>query len=83
MNAKLPTSPSARCMVVHRTLASIERSWMDAWMDYMARLDKESQNMFAMQTRRPTYSKQTEVMTNRKFTAWCLANNYVFTPDVK
>lgn len=83
MNAKLPTSPSARCMVVHRTLACIERSWMDAWMDYMARLDKESQNMFAMQTRRPTYSKQTEVMTNRKFTAWCLANNYVFTPDVK
>lgn len=81
--AKVPNAGAASCMVIHRTLACIERSWMDAWMDYMVRMDKESQNMFAMQVRRSTYGKQGEVMTNKKFTAWCLANNYVFTADKK
>ena len=83
MQAKVPESDAAVCMVVYRTLAVIERDWVGAWMDYMARLDKEAQTMFAMQVRRPTYNKQTEVVTNKKFTAWCMANNYVFAADKK
>jgi hypothetical protein len=83
MNASIPTSPSAVCMVVHRTLQTIDRGWADAWMDYMGRLDAEAQNMFVMQVRRPGYSKQSEVMTNKKFTAWCMKNNFVFAADKK
>jgi hypothetical protein len=83
MNAKIPESASAVCMVVHRALQTIDKTWADAWMDYMGRLDKEAQNMFAMQVRRPTYKRQAEVTTNKKFTAWCMANNYVFTADKK
>lgn len=83
MGAVLPSSASAVCMVVHRTLQTIDKTWMDAWMDYAARLDKEAQTMFAMQVRRPNYNKQTEVVTNKKFTAWCMANNYVFAADKK
>lgn len=83
MNAKVPDSASAVCMVVYRTLSTIDKTWMDAWMDYSARLDKEAQTMFAMQVRRPTYNKQAEVVTNKKFTAWCMANNYVFAADKK
>jgi len=81
MHAKVPDSPSAVCMVVHRTLQTIERGWMDAWMDYMERLDAEAQSMFAMQVRRATYKRQSEVVTNKKFTAWCMKNNFVFAAD--
>lgn len=83
MGAVVPSSASAVCMVVYRTLQTIDKTWMDAWMDYASRLDKEAQTMFAMQVRRPTYNKQAEVVTNKKFTAWCMANNYVFAADKK
>ena len=83
MGAVVPSSASAVCMVVYRTLSTIDKTWMDAWMDYASRLDKEAQTMFAMQVRRPTYGKQAEVVTNKKFTQWCMANNYVFAADKK
>ena len=83
MNAKVPDSPSATCMVVHRTLQTIEKSWMDSWMKYMGRLEKDAQNMFVMQVRREKYSRQNEVVTNGLFTQWCMANNYVFAAEKK
>ena len=83
MGAQVPSSASAVCMVVHRSLQTIDKSWMDAWMEYMSRLDKEAQTMFAMQVRRPNYKNQAEVVTNKKFTAWCMQNNYVFAADKK
>ena len=81
--AKVPDSAAAVCMVVYRTLASLERDWIDPWMDYLNRLDKEAQGMFANGVRAPKYSKQGMVMTNKKFTAWALQNNYLFAADVQ
>ena len=46
-NAKIPSSAAGVCMVVFRTLASIEADWINPWMDYLVRLDKEAQGMFA------------------------------------
>ena len=83
MNARVPASAAAVCMVVYRTLASLERDWLDAWMDYMQRLDKEAQGMFANGVRAPKYSKQAMVMTNKKFTQWAMNNNYLFAADKK
>ena len=83
MGAQVPTSASAVCMVVHRTLQTIDKTWVDAWMEYMVRLDKEAQTMVAMQVRRPNYKSQGEVVTNKKFTQWCMDNNYVFAADKK
>ena len=80
-NAKVPTSAAGVCMVVYRTLASIERDWVTAWMEYMVRLNTEAQGMFANGVRAPKYSKQSMVMTNRKFSEWALANNYMFAAD--
>ncbi len=80
-NAKVPESASAVCMVVYRTLASLEKDWLNPWMDYMVRLDKEAQGMFANGVRAPKYSKQSMVMTNKKFTDWAMANNYMFAAD--
>jgi hypothetical protein len=83
MQAKVPESDAAVCMVVYRTLSTIDRDWMDAWMDYMARLDKEAQGLFANGVRNPKYAKQAVVMTNKKFTQWAMQNNYMFAADKK
>ena len=82
-NAKIPTSAAGVCMVVYRTLASIEADWVNPWMDYLVRLDKEAQGMFANGVRVPKYSKQSLVMTNKKFTQWAMDNNYMFAADKK
>ena len=82
-NAKVPDSAAGICMVVYRTLASIEADWLNAWMDYMPRLDVEAQGMFANGVRAPKYSKQSMVMKNKKFTAWAMQNNYMFAADKK
>ena len=81
--AKVPESAAGICMVVYRTLASLDKDWINAWMDYMVRLDKEAQGMFANGVRAPKYSKQSLVMTNKKFTDWALQNNYMFAADKK
>ena len=81
LNAKVPTSAAAVCMVVYRTLASIERDWLDSWMVYMDRLDPEAQGMFANGVRAPKYGKQSIVMTNTKFTHWAQANGHMFAAD--
>jgi len=82
-NADIPTAPVACSMVVYRTLSCIERSWMDSWMDYMVRLPRELQVMFAMQVRKNNYVKRDEVMSNSKFTKWCLDNNFIAVADKK
>jgi len=82
-NAIVPTSAAAVCMVVYRTMAALERDWLDAWMDYMVRLPKEAQGMFANGVRTPKYSKQPMVMTNTKFTNWAMQNSYLYAADIK
>ena len=83
MNAKVPSSAAAVCMVVYRTLASLEKDWIDSWMIFCERLDKEAQGMFANGVRAPKYSKQAMVMTNKRFTAWAMKNSYLFASDIK
>jgi hypothetical protein len=82
--AKVPTSAAATCMVVYRTLASIEREWLDAWMQYMPRLSAEAQGMFANGVRSKNYNavRQSMVMTNSRFTAWAAQNAHMFRADV-
>jgi hypothetical protein len=80
-NAKVPDSAAAICMVVYRTLSTIGADWIDAWMDYLVRLDKEAQGMFANGVRAPKYAHQKVVMTNKKFTQWAMDNNYMFAAD--
>jgi len=52
--AHVPNNTAAACMVVHRTLAVIERNWMDSWMEYMMRLPKSVQGLFAMTAKKDT-----------------------------
>ena len=80
-NAKVPSSAAAVCMVVYRTLAAMDKDWLNSWMDYLPRLDTEAQAMFANGVRSPKYSKQSMVMTNKKFTVWAMNNNHLYTAD--
>ena len=82
-NDKVPESAAAVCMVVYRSLSTLDASWVNAWMEYMPRLDREAQGMFANGVRAPKYSKQSLVMTNKKFTQWAMDNNYMFAADKK
>ena len=82
-DAKVPTSAAAVCMVVYRTLAALEKDWLNAWMDYLPRLDTEAQALFANGVRAPKYSKQSMVMTNKKFTEWAMKNNHLYSADKK
>lgn len=81
MTAKLPDSAAVKALVVFRTLTNIEADWLDAWMDYMGRLDPEAQGMFANGVRSEKYSKRGVVMKNKKFAKWCIDNNHMFAAD--
>lgn len=81
--AKVPESASAVCMVVYRALSTLDKDWVTPWMKYVQRLDKEAQALFANGVRAPKYSKQSLVMTNKLFTEWAMANNYMFAADKK
>ena len=81
MNAIVPDSASAVCMVVYRALASLDKTWIDAWFKYMGRLSKEAQGLFALGIKPDTYKNKSLVTTNKSFTAWCRENNYMFGAD--
>lgn len=81
MTAKIPESTSAKCMVVFRALGTIDRDWVNAWMDYMLRLDPNSQAMFANGVRAKNYSKRSMMFQNKKFVDWSSANNHLFVTD--
>ena len=83
LNAKVPSSASAVCMVVYRALSTIDKDWVDAWMQYMVRLDKEAQGLFANGIRGNKYTKRGMIMTNKRFTQWAMDNNYMFAADKK
>ena len=81
--AKVPDSASAVCMVVFNALATMDKDYINPWMTYLDRLDKEAQGMFANGVRDGKYNKQSLVMTNKKFTEWALDNNHMFASDIK
>ena len=82
-NAKIPDGSSAVCMVVYRSLASMDKDYIDPWMDYVVRLEKEAQGMFANGVRAEKYANRSLVMSNAKFTKWAMENNYMFASDKK
>jgi hypothetical protein len=82
LDAKVPESASAVCMVVYRALGAMDRDWVDNWVTYLERLDKEAQGLFAMGVRSNSYAKRSIVMQSKNFTQWAMKNNYMFAADV-
>lgn len=80
-SATVPTSASAIVMVVYRALASLDREFINPWLTYLQRLDKEAQALFANGVRKKGYVHQSLVFTNQRFTKWARDNNYMFSAD--
>jgi len=81
--AKIPNNAAAVCMVVIRALNTMDRSWVNAWMDYVTRLDPAEQALFAHSVKSEKYKHRELVMTNKKFTEWCLKNQHLNQADKK
>jgi hypothetical protein len=80
-NAKVPVSSAAVCMVVYKAAQTMGRDWVDAWMTYLVRLDKEAQGLFVNAVRNDKYPHRKIVMTNTKMESWARENGYMFAAD--
>ena len=74
----IPTSAAAACMLVTKAVQRIEKATMDAFMDFLPRLTKEAQGLFARTVMAKDCPKQNVAATNPKFAKWAADNNYLF-----
>lgn len=74
----IPTSAAAACMLVTKAVQRIEKATMDAFMEFLPRLTKEAQGLFARTVMAKDCPKQNVAATNPKFAAWAASNNYLF-----
>ena len=79
--AKIPSSVSAKVMVVFRSLGSMSKDFVTPFMEYLVRLDTEAQAMFVNGVRAKNYQHQSMVMTNAKFTEWAMNNQHLYQAD--
>lgn len=77
--AKVPDSASAVCMLVYSAIQQVEKDNINKWVQYMDRLSKEAQGLFATSVMRT--SKKTTVGTSQGFIKWATANNYLFAQN--
>lgn len=84
-SAKIPSTAAAQCMMMYRTLSNIDRSWIDAWMDYMDRIPANMQGMFVNGVYSDKFDKkrQQSVVNNKKFTDFTMANGHLNAADKK
>lgn len=74
----VPNNGAAACMLVSKAVQRIRKETVGAWMEFLPRLSKEAQGLFArsvMQDRCPT---REVAATNTKFAQWAAQNNYMF-----
>ena len=81
-NAPIPSS-AGQVLITYRTLAQIERAWVDEWFVYMQRLAMPMQSLFMQTVVKPSYQKMSYLTGNTFFSEWCKKHNYAFTPDKK
>lgn len=75
--AKMPTDAVARCILVFSAIARVEKDSLSKWMQYVQRMDKEWQALFATSVMKSP-SKQAFCVMNKEFKDWALANQWLF-----
>jgi hypothetical protein len=75
--AKLPDDTVARCILVFSAIARVEKDTLEPWMQYVQRMDKEWQALFATSVMKSPL-KQAFCVTNKSFKDWALANQWLF-----
>ena len=75
--AKMPDDTVAKCILVFSALTRVEKDTLAAWMDYVERMDKEWQALFATSLMKsPT--KQAFAVHSKKFVDWARTNQWMF-----
>lgn len=75
--AKLPDDAVARCILVFSAIARVEKDTLGKWMQYVQRMDKEWQALFATSVMKSP-NKQAFCVMNKEFKDWALANQWLF-----
>jgi len=74
----VPHNGASTCLIVSKALSNVEDTTFGSWMQYMARLSKEAQALFAMSVMSSKSPKRSIAVTNRVFTEWAVNNGYLF-----
>ena len=74
----VPHNGASTCLIVSKALSNVEDNTFGSWMQYMARLSKEAQALFAMSVMSSKSPKRSIAVTNRVFTEWAVNNGYLF-----
>ena len=85
LNALVPSSVSAMCMVVSRALTSMNYSLVSPFMKYIQRpeMNPAAVSYFIQGARNRNYSHTNIVVTNADFTRYLRENESLFDADVK
>jgi hypothetical protein len=75
--AKMPDDAVARCILVFSAIARVEKDSLGKWMEYVQRMDREWQALFATSVMKSP-AKQSFCVMNKEFKDWALANQWLF-----
>jgi hypothetical protein len=75
--AKMPEDAVARCILVFSAVARVQKETLAKWMEYIQRMDKEWQALFATSVMKST-DKQAFCVMNKEFKDWALNNQWLF-----
>jgi hypothetical protein len=69
---------AASCMLVSKAVQRIKRESIGAWMQFVSRMSKEAQGLFARSVMTDRCPTRDVAATNPAFAQWAAANNYMF-----
>ena len=78
MTTPIPQNGAAICLVISKALSNVTGETFAFWMQYMARLPREAQALFAMNVMSSKSPKRSIAVTDRLFTEYAVANGYLF-----
>ncbi len=74
----VPNNGAASCMLVSKAVQRIKRDSIGAWMQFVSRMSKEAQGLFARSVMTDRCPTRDVAATNPAFAQWAAANNYMF-----
>jgi hypothetical protein len=74
----IPSNGAAICLVIAKILQNVKQETFDNVMDYIGRLPREAQALYAMSIMSSKSPKRSIAVTNKKFTEWAVFNGYLF-----
>tara|TARA_R110000796_G_scaffold108505_3_gene219573 strand:- start:212 stop:1306 length:1095 start_codon:yes stop_codon:yes gene_type:complete len=78
LTAKVPDSPSARCILIFSAIQKVDPSNIGKWFEYLKRaFTKEQQTLFCMTAKDHTTAK-TAMFSSKAFVEWARDNQYLF-----